>query len=91
MNEPWTSYRFDYLERARINEVEDWIIDNPDEVAARIVFLETQLSVERDLEYIRKHASCSNCRKYGECGIGEEMRHSERESEFNCCDWVGGS
>ncbi len=93
MNEPWTSYRFDYLERERINQVEDWVIenlDNTDIIASRIVFLETELSVERDLEYIRKHASCSNCRKYRDCGIGEEMRHSNREYEFNCCDWVGG-
>ena len=50
MNEPWTSYRFDYLERARINEIEDWIIDNPDEVAVRIVYLESLIGVDEVME-----------------------------------------
>lgn len=90
MNEPWNSYRFDYLEREKINEVEDWMVDHEDEIAYRIVFLETQLEIQSEFRRIRNKAACINCKNYRECGIGEEMRHSEREYEFNCCDWVGG-
>ena len=41
MTGPWMNHKFDYEERERMNEIEDWAIENEDEIAPRIVYLES--------------------------------------------------
>lgn len=41
MNAPWMNYKFDEDERERMNDIEDWAMENPDEIAPRIIYLES--------------------------------------------------
>jgi len=41
MNAPWTKHKFTIEERERMNDIEDWAIENPDEIAPRIIYLES--------------------------------------------------
>ena len=38
-------YKFSFEERERIDKTEEWIADNPDEAAVRIVYLESLIGV----------------------------------------------
>lgn len=41
MNAPWMNHKFNSDERERMNEIEDWSIEHEDEIAPRIVYLES--------------------------------------------------
>lgn len=41
MNAPWMNHKFNSDERERMIEIEDWSIEHEDEIAPRIVYLES--------------------------------------------------
>ena len=41
MTAPWMKHRFDYEERERMTQIEDWIAEHEDEIAPRIIYLES--------------------------------------------------
>ena len=47
---PWMNYKYSFEERERIDKTEEWIADNPDEVAVRIVYLESLIGIDEVIE-----------------------------------------